>query len=646
MSKSLKKLSLQKIIQCMFIFIFLVSIHRFSSYKYQLCYILMCLSFSLWIVFIIAGCKIIEKLKKIFFILGSIEIALLLLTIAIHYLSGYMYAPVPDTSDTTFFQDKNVMIIVPHEDDDINLMGGVIENYIKGGSEVRVVFATNGDYYGIGELRLEEAIDVLMEMGLAEENIIFLGYGDQWQPVHLPDGSDVKHIYNSTGNFVCTSYNSKKKTYGLQNHLPYHESEYTRENFLKDMEDVILEYRPEIIYANDYDIHIDHRAVSLLFEEAIGIILAETEGYTPVIYKGYCYETAWNAVEDFGEINLVSTLENDVILSSMYQWEKRIRIPVDTSAASRLMSQSSVYKALNGYMSQRASQRAGRIINGDKVFWKRRTDSILYSANITLNNSPVPQLTDFKLIDSGDISEKENIVPENGVLVLADNDVVDVVLCECSDIEEIWLYDNPNRNSNILRGSIIFDTGDSINFGALEAAGNMTKIKCNVRNVKSFKIAIYETEGVAAGLTEIEAYQNVWEDEIDEYVKITDDKGNFCYDYWLEDDCEQAFSIYSLYGNTDLNDYTLELQGTDEGYYELEDNYIYVYCPRGETCILTIKNGNVSDTIKISNPSRLEKLFFLCIRKFDYRYATYQNYFTKTYDYYRRMYIDLLQRIL
>lgn len=84
----------------------------------------MCLSFSLWIVFIIAGCKIIEKLKKIFFILGSIEIALLLLTIAIHYLSGYMYAPVPDTSDTTFFQDKNVMIIVPHEDDDINLMGG------------------------------------------------------------------------------------------------------------------------------------------------------------------------------------------------------------------------------------------------------------------------------------------------------------------------------------------------------------------------------------------------------------------------------------------------------------------------------------------------------------------------------------------
>ena len=30
-----------------------------------------------------------------------------------------------------FFSSKKVMVLVPHEDDDLNLMGGVIEQYIK-----------------------------------------------------------------------------------------------------------------------------------------------------------------------------------------------------------------------------------------------------------------------------------------------------------------------------------------------------------------------------------------------------------------------------------------------------------------------------------------------------------------------------------
>ena len=45
------------------------------------------------------------------------------------------------------FSDKKVMIIVPHEDDDLNLVSGVIEKYIANGSEILTVFVTNGDFF-------------------------------------------------------------------------------------------------------------------------------------------------------------------------------------------------------------------------------------------------------------------------------------------------------------------------------------------------------------------------------------------------------------------------------------------------------------------------------------------------------------------
>lgn len=45
-------------------------------------------------------------------------------------------------------------------DDEINLYGGIIEEYIKNNSTVRIVFTTNGDFHGIGKTRIKEALKV------------------------------------------------------------------------------------------------------------------------------------------------------------------------------------------------------------------------------------------------------------------------------------------------------------------------------------------------------------------------------------------------------------------------------------------------------------------------------------------------------
>lgn len=172
---------LKKLLKCICTFCILGSLFRLPSYRIQLCYLVLCLITSVVLVFLLNGNKIVNNLMKGLLFFGSIEVGFLILTVIVHYLSGCLYSQKEYMIESEFFRDKNVMIIVPHEDDDINLAGGIIEKYIKEGSEVRVVFTTNGDYSRLGELRLEEAINVLAQMGLHEENIFFLGYGDQWR---------------------------------------------------------------------------------------------------------------------------------------------------------------------------------------------------------------------------------------------------------------------------------------------------------------------------------------------------------------------------------------------------------------------------------------------------------------------------------
>ena len=41
---------------------------------------------------------------------------------------------------------QKVLVIVPHEDDEINVAGSVMYSYVQKGADVYCVFTTNGDY--------------------------------------------------------------------------------------------------------------------------------------------------------------------------------------------------------------------------------------------------------------------------------------------------------------------------------------------------------------------------------------------------------------------------------------------------------------------------------------------------------------------
>lgn len=503
-----------------------------------------------------------------------------------------------------FFSNKRVMVIVPHEDDDINLVSGIIDNYVEYGSETVVVFVTNGDYNDLGVTRINEAIECMGYLGVPESNVYFMGYGDQWNIGN-------SHIYNSLEDEPMTSAIGYTKTYGSKEHPAYHNGNlYTNRNYQNDLKDLILEIKPDVLYINDYDSHADHKAVSLMSEKVLGDILKISNGYQPIVYKGYAYSTAWTAIDDFYSINMKSTQKPEATLYA-YNWEDRIRIPVSTKSLSRSVYDSDVYKSLSIYESQYANTHALRIINGDKVFWQRRTDSILFSSEISVSSGNKKLLTDFRILDNAYIKDNYRL-PYDGVWKPDGNDddkTILVSLNKKTNISQIVLYDHPSLTDNINNVRITFDDESSIETGQLKKNGSATVIEVNKSNIGSFKIDIISYEGTAYGLTEIEAFE-FEKQKTDYFIKVIDSSGDFLYDYIVKNE----YTDLSLYSNdayiSDLNkeNYTL-ICDNDRCVCEITDNVISVKCPRNESCMLTIteKSSGLSDNVRISNPSSLKK---------------------------------------
>lgn len=510
-----------------------------------------------------------------------------------------------------FFGHQKVMIFVPHEDDDINLAGGVIEEYIKHGSTVYVVFSTNGDgderfdMSKMGAIRINEAIRALAVLGVPESNIIFLGYGDGW-------AKNGPHIYNAPHDEIMTSMAGKQATYAVESHPAYHDhNSYTYHHYYNDIKNVILEYLPDTIFCIDYDTHNDHRALSMLLEKVMGDLLKTTD-YKPTVYKGYGYRTAWGSAPDFKEsVNITSSVSVPSVRDvQLHNWDKRIRLPIDISSVSRNLKRSKLYTALSLYASQHATESADRIINGDKVFWKRRTDSILYKAKISVSSGDRKKLTDFMLLDCDDIINHGD-KPYDGVWHPDERDhkkEINVSFDTMQYIDSIVLYDNPSPQDNILNAKVILDDGTEFSTGRLASSGTSVSIK---KDIRSFMIRIDDYEGSCFGISEIEVFANT-DNNNQSFYKITDDKGNFVYDYIIPPDGRQCFGIYSNITDDDRPSLSV---GCDNKKCKATINAegITVICPQGQKCILTLtdNNANILDQVLIRNPNNLERNFLM-----------------------------------
>lgn len=512
-----------------------------------------------------------------------------------------------DEGKAEVFADREVMIFAPHQDDELSMLSGTLNEYLRYGSNVRIVFVTNGDYLGLAQTRVDEALDVANFLGIPEENIIFLGYGDSW---NIEGGI---HIYNAAADQVVQSVIGRTETYGYERHPAWTQGKaYTRQNMYEDIRDVILKYKPDVIFNMAFEPHGDHRATALFVEEAMAEILRMDEDYAPLLLESVSYHTSYYGADDFYNENILSIpnpfdSEYDPDIN-IYAWADRVRLPVDAGTLSRALLGSDVYKALSLHGTQGCNLRAGSIISGDTVFWHRDTSSLSYTADITVSSGEGAHLNNFKLIDSSNINDI--IPPFEDLWLPTDTEKTATVSFDSPvDISEIRLYDNPSLEDNVLKAKIIFDDGSWLKTDELKINGSGTSVEVNKRGVASFAVQLLETEGDRAGLTEIEVYK-AQKDYGLNFVKIQNENGDFVYDYYINRRGVEYFELYTA-GDApaDLGDYTITYSSKSNAFAEYENGKILVSCPIGTSCTVTVSSpdSRFSDTVHISNPGNYKR---------------------------------------
>ena len=418
------------------------------------------------------------------------------------------------------------MFIVPHEDDEINMAGATIYGAIQEGLDVYVVFLTNGDYEYTFDVRRNETYQMAKEIGLPQENIIFLGFGDFI-------GHEI--IQNKSG--IINSRTNHDKTYGLDfASLVMNEAQpYSWSGIIQSLIDVILHFEPDTIIATDYDTHIDHRLCTLTVANAIEWIIKYTD-FRPQFFNGFAYATGYETVDDYFDNNLLSTVINKRALPSnefstgnpTLSWTHRLRIPVPCDCREGSLVTNPIFKAMAAHMSQEGYKRGARLINGDQVFWRRRTDNLALHADITVSSGEASYLNDFLRFNIANV-KLNSYNPDDYMWIPTIDDMerkVHIAFNKTTVLQVIQLFGNVHNTYNYCSIRIEMSNGKQILLKEIAYMGQGISYVFD-EPVSLEWIDIY-IDKQCLGLSEIELYSN--NNDIYDYCHILADN-QFMYDW-------------------------------------------------------------------------------------------------------------------
>jgi LmbE family N-acetylglucosaminyl deacetylase len=205
------------------------------------------------------------------------------------------FQPAPDVKSS-----DRILIFAPHPDDESLGTGGLIARAVEKNATVKVVMVTDGsrshthtifnqfrastnltENVSLPELRHNETLKAIKNLGLNESDVIFLGYPDGGLRAILNDHWDYSNPYTSDND------------YNKYDHVPYSfvyekNAAYSGANVAQNMESIINDFKPtSIFYPDDGDDHPDHWAVSFFAQYAIMETNYTGAQYTYLVHKGY-----------------------------------------------------------------------------------------------------------------------------------------------------------------------------------------------------------------------------------------------------------------------------------------------------------------------------------------------------------------------
>lgn len=275
----------------------------------------------------------------------------------------------------------SIMVIVPHQDDEILMTAGVLYQAVKAGLKVTVVMVTNGDCdckdYAKGRTRLRETISGCRRLGMKEEQLVFLGYADTGMP---PKDSFVTHLFEEKEPSKIYPSHCSDITYSLKEKPEFHmemkgeHAPYTREMLKSDLKQVIETYRPQNIFTtSEFDMHGDHSGLCRFVYEVLDEMRKENAD-SPQVYCGLIHSGAGDdrwPVPDTERFHCPQGLEED----TKYVWDDRFVLQMPDGLKRSAGTDNLKYQALLEYetaLEPNAYEFLMAFVKDEEIFWKVR----------------------------------------------------------------------------------------------------------------------------------------------------------------------------------------------------------------------------------------------------------------------------------
>jgi len=199
----------------------------------------------------------------------------------------------PDTYPTLGLDGfQRLLVLAPHCDDEVLSAGGLIQEALEHGLDVRVVIVTAGDgyrrataaefgrpfptsedYIAMGERRQQESLDALTRLRLDADAVIFLTYPERGLAALWWDYWDGRQPYHSP---------YSRRAYNIYPRAFHSGAPYSGEVLLGDLRAILAAERPDlIVMPHQNDEHPDHQALSAFATLAVEMERAADPTFQP-----------------------------------------------------------------------------------------------------------------------------------------------------------------------------------------------------------------------------------------------------------------------------------------------------------------------------------------------------------------------------
>ena len=204
-----------------------------------------------------------------------------------------------DKGKGELYAGRRVLVTVPEPGDETILAGGVIEEYLRYGSEVSLLYT--------GEATRGEA-------------------------------------------------QAAARLHGIPEALAFVRGSETGEEALRAC---LAERQPDIVLAAAPETGVEVPDLAALLEE----VQKELPDYKPLVLQGFLHALGTEAPADFYASPCILSTQEPAKRLRGYDWENRLRLPVDPNTLSHALPVEGLYAGLT-------RDEAERIVNGDRVFWQ------------------------------------------------------------------------------------------------------------------------------------------------------------------------------------------------------------------------------------------------------------------------------------